>query len=299
MTDASKAPWLQLTLEASRHTPEQLEEALLEAGALAVTLQDAGAEPVLEPAPGETPLWSRTRVTGLFDARTGSHTLRESLRQALGSDAVAECRAELLQDRDWVRVWLDDFHPLRFGRRLWVCPTGQIPLDPAAVNLRLDPGLAFGTGTHPTTALCLEWLDGADLQAKTVIDYGCGSGILAIAAVKLGAARAWAVDIDPQALLASRQNALHNGVAERIAPAAPGDLPAVAADILLANILAGPLAALAPRFSTLVRPCGRLVLAGILVQQAAAVQAAFQPWFSFATRRQREDWVLLEARRQD
>src|SRR5512143_2905794 len=167
-------PWLQLTLESPQHSPEQLEDALLQAGALAITLQDAADQPVLEPLPGETPLWSRLRVTGLFDTQTDPHTVKAVLRQILGDNNFPNCRIEFLEERDWVRAWLDDFQPMRFGRRLWVCPTDAAG-GAAVVTVRLDPGLAFGTGTHPTTALCLEWLDGADLDSKSVIDYGCGS----------------------------------------------------------------------------------------------------------------------------
>jgi len=295
VNDETTAFWLQLTLETIQHSSEQLENALLQAGAIAVILQDAGDQPVLEPPPGETPLWPHSRVTGLFDAQTDIEVVKRLLRRALGDGALSECRLERLEERDWVRAWLDDFHSMRFGKRLWVCPTSQTPPEPMAVNLLLDPGLAFGTGTHPTTALCLTWLDGAELASKTVIDYGCGSGILAIAAAKLGASSVYAVDIDPQALMASDRNASDNGVASHITLKLPGKLPAVKVDILLANILAGPLIELAPRFGSLVLPQGQLVLSGILAEQAEEVQAAYTPWFDFGQSQQREDWVLLQA----
>lgn len=295
VNDETTAFWLQLTLETIQHSSEQLENALLQAGAIAVILQDAGDQPVLEPPPGETPLWPHSRVTGLFDAQTDIEVIKRLLRRALGDGALSECRLERLEERDWVRAWLDDFHSMRFGKRLWVCPTSQTPPEPMAVNLLLDPGLAFGTGTHPTTALCLTWLDGAELASKTVIDYGCGSGILAIAAAKLGASSVYAVDIDPQALMASDRNASDNGVASHITLTLPGKLPAVKVDILLANILAGPLIELAPRFGSLVLPQGQLVLSGILAEQAEEVQAAYTPWFDFGQSQQREDWVLLQA----
>jgi ribosomal protein L11 methyltransferase len=298
MSDDATAPWLQLTLQAIDHRPEQLEDALLQAGALAVTLADAGDQPVLEPAPGETPLWSRTRVTGLFDAQTDIEVVKRQLRRFLHAPILPECCLTHLEERNWARAWMDDFHPMRFGRRLWICPTHQTPPEPGAVNIRLDPGLAFGTGTHPTTALCLEWLDGADLTGKTVLDYGCGSGILAIAAARLGAKRVWAVDIDPQALLASDANAAENEVEDRLELAAPSGLPAaLATDILLANILAGVLARLAPEFGRRVRPGGRLVLSGILEPHAEAVRAAFDRDFTFGPCQRREDWVLLEGTR--
>ncbi|MFZ1642346.1 MAG: 50S ribosomal protein L11 methyltransferase [Candidatus Contendobacter sp.] len=299
MSDAT-APWLQLTLEAIDHNPEQLEDALLRTGALAVTLEDAGDQPVLEPAPGETPLWAHTRVTGLFDAQTDIEVVKRKLRRFLHTPVLPECRLTPLEERDWVRAWMDHFHPMRFGQRLWVCPTGQTPPDPTAVNIRLDPGLAFGTGTHPTTALCLEWLDGADLTGQTVLDYGCGSGILAIAAAKLGARRVWAVDIDPQALLASDDNADENGVEDHIELASPAELPAaLSVEVLLANILAGVLAQLAPEFGRRVKPGGRLVLSGILEPHADAVRAAFLREFTFGPVRRREDWVLLEGVRRE
>jgi len=299
MSDDITAPWLQLSLEALHHTPEQLEDALLQVGALAVTLADAGDQPVLEPAPGETPLWTHTCVTGLFDAQTDIEVVKRQLQCFLHTPILPECRLSQLEERNWVRAWMDHFHPMRFGQRLWICPTAQNPPDPTAVNIRLDPGLAFGTGTHPTTALCLEWLDGAaDLTDKNVLDYGCGSGVLAIAAAKLGARRVWAVDIDPQALLASDDNADENGIEDRIELVAPTELPALLnVDLLLANILAGVLVRLAPEFTRRVKPGGRLVLSGILEQHADAVQAAFTRNFIFKPARQRDDWVLLEGAR--
>ncbi|MFZ1827602.1 MAG: 50S ribosomal protein L11 methyltransferase [Candidatus Competibacteraceae bacterium] len=298
MSDDATAPWLQLSLQAIDHTAEQLEDALLHVGALAVTLQDAGDQPVLEPGPGETPLWTQTCVTGLFDAHTDIEVVKRQLQCVLHAPILPECRLTALEERDWVRAWMDDFHPMRFGQRLWICPTVQTPPDPDAVNIRLDPGLAFGTGTHPTTALCLEWLDGAALAQQTVLDYGCGSGILAIAAAKLGARRVWAVDIDPQALLASDDNAAENEVEDRLELTLPAELPAaLTVDVLLANILAGVLVRLAPEFARRVRPGGRLVLSGILEPHAGAVQAAFAHDFTFNPPRLREDWVLLEGMR--
>lgn len=300
MNDDAIAPWLQLTLEALDHAPEQLEDALLQAGALAVTLEDAGDQPVLEPAPGETPLWAHTRITGLFDAQTDIEVVKKQLRRFLHTSDLPECRLTALEERDWVRAWLDHFHPMRFGRRLWICPTCQTPPDPEAVNIRLDPGLAFGTGAHPSTALCLEWLDSANLRGQTLLDYGCGSGILAIAAARLGAQRVWAVDIDPQALMSSDDNAAENEVEDRIELADPAELPAaLTVDILIANILAGVLIRLAPELARRVKPGGRLALAGILEAHADAVQAVFNRDFIFGPRQQREDWVLLEGRRRE
>ncbi|PWV62497.1 [LSU ribosomal protein L11P]-lysine N-methyltransferase [Plasticicumulans acidivorans] len=285
--------WLQLTLEAIEHSTEQLEDALLEAGACAVTLQDAADDPVLEPAPGETPLWARTRVTGLFDAGTDIEIVKRQVCLALGCSALPEACIDALEERDWVRAWMDNFHPMRFGSRLWVVPSCRTPPEPDAVNLFLDPGLAFGTGTHPTTALCLEWLGDAEVNGRSVIDYGCGSGILAIAALKLGAARAHGVDIDPQALLATRENAAANAVDQSLQVGAPETLPAKPADIVLANILAGPLLMLAPRLAALCAPGGHLVLAGLLERHADELEAAYAQWFELQPRAEREGWVRL------
>ncbi len=295
MSNDATAPWLQLSLQAIDHTVEQLEDALLQVGALAVTLQDAGDQPLLEPGPGETPLWTQTCVTGLFDAQTDIEVVKRQLQRVLHAPILPECAWVELEERDWVRAWMEHFHPMRFGQRLWICPTAQTPPQPEAVNIRLDPGLAFGTGTHPTTALCLEWLDAADLAGQTVLDYGCGSGILAIAAAKLGARRVWAVDIDPQALLASDDNAAENQVEDRLELVSPAGLPeALTVDVLIANILAGVLVRLAAEFTRRVKPGGRLVLSGILESHADAVQAAFAKAFTFSAPRLREDWVLLD-----
>jgi ribosomal protein L11 methyltransferase len=198
-----------------------------------------------------------------------------------------------LEDQVWERVWLEHFHPMQFGRRLWICPAGQRPAAQNAVIVELDPGLAFGTGTHPTTALCLEWLEGSDLAGNNLIDYGCGSGILAIAALRLGAANAIAVDHDPQALEATRDNAIKNGVHERLTVHLPADAPRQPSDLLVANILAGPLIELAPRLCGLLKPGGRFALSGILADQGAAVAAAYAPFATLGPRHQRDDWILL------
>ena len=290
-------PWLQLSLDASDLAPERLEQALMEAGAQAVTLQDAADQPLYEPEPGAHPLWARSRVIGLFPAGVDMAQVQQNLRQALGRAELPGCRIEPLEDRDWTRAWMDHFHPMRFGTRLWICPREHAPPDPRAVNLRLDPGLAFGTGTHATTALCLEWLDQAALHGQRVIDYGCGSGVLAIAALLLGARTAWAVDNDPQALQATRRNAEDNGVLERLTVCPPEALTERGADLLLANILAGPLIALAPDFSTRVRLGGTLVLSGILQEQVSAVMQAYAPWFALEQTGAREGWVRLSGAR--
>ena len=286
--------FLQLSVEIGSSEPQAFEDLLLEAGALSITLQDAADTPVLEPAPGTTPLWPQVRISALFEAAVDLRQVRSRLSGAF-PDRDLNLRTEVLEDRVWEREWLKYFKPLCFGQRLWVCPDGQRPPPSATsqVYLDLDPGLAFGTGTHPTTALCLEWLDGADLRAKHVIDYGCGSGILAIAALKLGAASAIAIDIDPQALLATRDNAQRNGVAEQLIVAAAPP-PSAVCDVLLANILAEPLEMLAPQLSAMVLPSGQLVLSGLLSSQAATVAMRYRPWFDIGPVTLRDDWARLD-----
>lgn len=289
--------WLQISFEISPDSASGLSDLLTEAGALAVTLQDAGDEPVLEPAPGSTPLWSTTRVVGLFAGDVKAESVLDRLR-GMGADyALPPHRVEHLEDQPWQRLCMDDFRPMRFGERLWVCPSWTIPPHPEAVSVRLDPGLAFGTGTHPTTALCLEWLEGLPLRGLQLVDYGCGSGILAIAGLKLGARKAWAVDTDPQALEATRCNAVENGVHKRLLTAAPHELEAVTAEVLVANILASPIVDLAPTFAAHVSCGGRIGLSGVLRDQAALVSDSYQPWFEMHRTVYRDDWCLLTGRR--
>lgn len=290
--------WLQLVFESDRDRAPLLEDALLEIGALSVTLQDSADEPVFEPGIGETPLWQATRILALFEAQESIEPQVEALIEALGQlVAVPSWRAERLEDQAWERAWMADFQPMRFGNRLWICPSWAEAPDPAGVVLKLDPGLAFGTGTHPTTALCLEWLDSQSLAGCDVVDYGCGSGILGIAALLLGARRVIAVDNDPQALLATRDNAERNGIAaERLITCLPGELPADArAAVTVANILAGPLQSLAPVLAGLTQDGGRLALSGILAEQADAVAAAYRPWFALQPIAQRAEWVRIDA----
>jgi ribosomal protein L11 methyltransferase len=288
-------------LDIPQDQAELLEAAMENAGALAVSLGDAGDDPQLEPPPGAMPLWRGIRLTALFPDDPAARRQVEALACALAPQTLTPPLIEQVADRAWERVWLEDFAPTRFGRRLWVCPRGQAP-DPAqtspdTVIVELDPGLAFGTGHHATTALCLELLDGADLAGKTVLDYGCGSGILAIAALRLGAEHAVAVDHDPQALEATRDNALQNAVTGRLAILAPEDLPPMRAHVLLANILSGALVELAPRLTDLVAPGGTLALSGILPDQAGQIAAAYIQDFDLEPARVREDWVLVTGRR--
>jgi len=290
--------WLQFSLEVADGDTERLTEMFESAGALSVTYQDAQDQPIYEPDPGDTPLWSKTKIVALFTGDTDPERIR-ALVAGMGPGKPAGIVVERLEDRDWEREWLVDFRPMRFGGRLWVCPGGEVPPDPAAVSLLLDPGLAFGTGTHPTTALCLEWLDANPPQGLRVLDYGCGSGILAIAALKLGAGHVTAVDIDAQALCACGENAARNLVRDRLEVMDPDDLQAGEVDVLLANILANPLIELAGSLASRVRAGGSIVLSGILEEQGGAVAAAYDPWFNLGQPVVREGWVRLEGVRRE
>jgi len=269
-----------------------------------VTFGDSRDDPVLEPHVGEVRLWPATRLTALFVDAGEPRELAATLAAGLDLPA-ASLRAETIPERAWEREWLKDFHAMRFGERLWVCPRHERVSDPGAVVVTLDPGLAFGTGTHPSTALCLTWLDAhahqlrapAEPSGARVIDYGCGSGVLALACAQLGAAEVHCFDIDPQALIATEDNARANAVGDvvRIHGHAH-ELPA-GIDVLLANILAGPLCALAPRFAALVRPGGEVVLAGLMRHEAADVTAAYAAWFDVTGCGERGDWVCLSGRR--
>jgi ribosomal protein L11 methyltransferase len=266
--------WIQLRALISPSQAEAMEESLMAAGACSVTYEDAKDQPVLEPELGTTPLWDATIITGLFTADEDMQqvqTVASNVFKHLTQQKLPEYRVEILENQDWTRTWMEHFKPMQFGSRLWVCPSWQEAPDANAVNLLLDPGLAFGTGTHPTTALCLKWLDGQGetLANKSVIDYGCGSGILGIAALLLGASRVVGVDNDPQALLASKDNLLRNKLAStQLETYLPEDLPKMQADILLANILAQPLHELKDRLAQLTKVGGKIVLSGILEDQA-------------------------------
>ena len=295
--------WLQFVMSLDSLDATDVETAFLRLGATSVTLTDAGDDPVLEPGPGETPLWSNTRITALFPGNADMDILRVALRNELGVDALPAHHVETLEDRAWEREWLRDFGPMRFGRRLWICPTGGEVTDSNAVVVRLDPGLAFGTGTHPTTALCLEWLDGIGVAGKTVLDYGCGSGILAIAALKLGAISATGMDIDPQAVTASLQNAAENRVADRLTLVGSDADLAGRFDIVVANILAGPLVQFADSITARLARGGMLALSGVLCEQADEVMAAYTPRIEFDEPVFRDQdgqmWSRLTGKRRD
>ncbi|NAW35582.1 50S ribosomal protein L11 methyltransferase [Halomonas alimentaria] len=301
-------PWLQLKAHIAPEQAETLEELLLAEGATAITLQDAHDDPVFEPERGSTPLWHETVLTGLYDDLEGVDAMLERVHQAWAAEQpeepCPEIEVELLADRDWEREWMDDFTPLQMGERLWIVPSWHEPPEPGAVNLHLDPGLAFGTGTHPTTALCLAWLDGLAiseaLEGQAILDIGTGSGILAIAALKLGAASATGTDIDPQALTASRDNAERNEVAEdALRLSYPEQLDdGEAFPVVVANILAGPLVEMAPMIAGHIAPGGRLALSGILAAQAEEVLQAYrEQGLRMDEPVTREGWVRLTGRR--
>lgn len=290
--------WIQIKILSTGQQAEEIGDALLEAGSVSVTFQDPHDNPVYEPLPGETPLWDKTHVIGLFDAETDIDSIIAVMSAHPLLEKQFHYQVTQVKDQDWERVWMNNFHPMKFGRRLWICPSWLPVPESTAVNVMLDPGLAFGTGTHPTTSLCLQWLDGLELSGKTVIDFGCGSGILAIAALKLGASHVIGIDIDPQAIQASRQNAQRNGVSEKLDLYVPESQPnALQADIVIANILAGPLRELAPILGGLVKEGGLIGLSGILTSQAESVCAAYSEIFALEPVEIQEEWCRITGRR--
>lgn len=291
-------PWLSLDIETGKREWPRLEAALRSVGALSTTLLDAADEPILEPAPGLTPLWKRLHVQALFDAGADQRGLVAVLEELVPGLDRERIRVGEIADQAWERAWMDEYRPMRFGRRLWIYPsTVEPPEQTDQVVVRLDPGLAFGTGTHATTALCLEWLDGLALAGRRVIDFGAGSGVLAIAALLLGAREAIAIDNDPQALEASADNAARNGVADRLVVLGADDPPPAAAEVVVANILAGTLVELAPQLVALLAPGGVIALSGVLATQADEVVDCYRALGIELTVSQREDWVRLDGRR--
>ena len=276
----------------------ELEALLLEAGASSVTLMDAEDQPVFQREPGATPLWKTSSLTGLFPLEQNLRSLLATLQfhpRVLNRDSL---QIEPLEEQMWERIWMEDFAPKQYGKRLWICPSWQSPPDPEAFNILLDPGMAFGTGSHATTALCLRWLEQADLRNKAVIDYGCGSGILAIAAARLGADKIHAVDNDPQAIAATVDNSLRNDIPlHKITAYLPKAMPKLQADFLLANILAEPLHELADQFANLVKPKGKIVLSGILEEQTEPLIARYGRWFSLDSPMTEDGWVRLSGSR--
>lgn len=290
-------PWLQLCIDTSADMAEQVGAMMSANGAQAVTFLDAKDTPMYEPKPGEVMLWPETKVMGLFDATDDMPAIILRLEKAKVLGQGFKYRLEPLEDKDWEREWMDNFHPMQFGRRLWICPSWREVPDPNAVNVMLDPGLAFGTGTHPTTSLCLRWLDGLNLAGKTVVDFGCGSGILAIAALKLGAKSVIGIDIDPQALQASRDNATRNGVERQLTLYLPKNQPTIEADVVLANILSGPLLELQDTITAFCKPGGRLVLSGILAEQMASIENAYSRDFVLDASEVDQEWARVSGQK--
>jgi len=284
--------WQQIICHTTAEHQEAISELMDNSGAASVTFQDAADQPVLEPLPGETPLWDHLVITGLYPITDDLTQVLLMLEVQRSSWDISGVKLEKLEDRPWVREWMDSFHPMQFGKRLWIYPSWTKPPDDASVKVLLDPGLAFGTGTHPTTALCLEWLDGEDLAGKTVLDYGCGSGILAIAAAKLGATSVMTTDIDPQALEATLENCRRNNISQdQVKTCMPEDLEDRTYDVVIANILAGPLVKLAPTLLGYLKPGGRLALSGILNEQSDMIELAYTEALAENKIQTQEDWI--------
>lgn len=289
--------WLQVHMRLGSSDLPSVESLLEELGALSLTLMDAHDQPIFEPAPGEIPLWDNIKVSALFEADVDPLLVHAAL-DAMASVTLHEWSQEILEDEDWERNWMARFEPMLFGDRLWIVPSWHKPPVADAVNISLDPGMAFGSGTHETTSLCLEFLSGEDLNEQQVLDFGCGSGILAVAALKLGAAHADGVDIDPQALIASRNNAEKNGIdAARFPLFLPEDAPEREYDYVIANILSGPLISLVETLATRTRSGGRILLSGILRDQADSVRETYQTWFDMDEPEFKGDWTRLTGTR--
>ena len=288
-------PWLQLRINSTRDDAPNIEGALLKSGTLSVTLQDNADQPIFEPELGETPLWQDTRVTGLFDANIDTTQIIDVIEAQL-KFPIQDYQWQILEDKDWEREWMSHYHPIQCGPNFWICPSWTAPPEPNAKNLLLDPGLAFGTGTHPTTFLCLEWIAQQKFSDKTVIDYGCGSGVLGIAALLLEAKQVIGVDIDPQAIIATRDNAERNSFNPDQFPVYfPSKCPNLQADFVFANILAGPLVELASTITSLTTKGGKVCLSGVLNTQREAIIHAYSANFVIESISERESWLRIVA----
>ncbi len=292
-------PWIQAIVDITADQSAEIEDLLMAIGAQAVTMRDGANQPIYEPPLGTTPLWDNVNLWALFDAEqpVDAQMLQlADIYQTEYNKPFPNYKLELVEDKDWIREWMDTFKPMPFGKRLWICPSWLEPTDPDAVNLKLDPGLAFGTGTHPTTSLCLKWLDGQDVSGKTVVDFGCGSGILGVAAMILGAKHLVGIDIDPQAILASNENTERNNVSmDTVEFYLPEDAPSYQADMVLANILAGPLVELKNAILSYLLPGGLLVLSGILASQAQEVADAYAENCTINLIKEDDGWVRIDA----
>ncbi len=285
-------PWIQIKVDTTEKKASKINNILSGFGASSVTYMDTVDNPVYEPLPGETKLWNKTTVIGLFEADADIAPITEFLNKTYGKKITV--RVEQLEDKDWVREWMNNFHPIQCGSKLWICPSWCEVPDTNAVNVMLDPGLAFGTGTHPTTFMCLNWLDSLDLKDKEIVDFGCGSGILAVSALKLGAKSAIGIDIDPQAVESSTQNAERNGVKDRLSLYLPSEQPQeIKADVLVANILAGPLRELAPTLKDMVKPNGKFAISGIIQNQCEELVKIYSEWFELDEPVFKEEWVRI------
>ena len=292
-------PWWQVSVSCEASELEQVESQLLEQGALSISISDARDEPIFEPLPGETPLWSHSIISGLFEGDHTAEALSQSLGSVLPDHLVSSLQCQRLEDKDWQISYQHHFSPIQVSSRLWIVPSWHQPPDPDAVNITLDPGMAFGTGGHATTALCLNWLGENNFDGFDVIDFGCGSGILGIAALKLGAAQVQAVDIDPQALMATRENCRINAIDENtITIAEPQQLKDRQVDLLMANILCQPLLDLRQQLTDLVKPGGKILLSGILKEQVETLQSAYQETFSLEPASTMDDWARLTGTRE-
>ncbi|MBT4663248.1 MAG: 50S ribosomal protein L11 methyltransferase [Methylococcales bacterium] len=285
--------WKQLSVITDQQHAPALSDLFSQLGAVSVTYLDALDEPLYEPELGETKIWEQTRVVALFEMSVHAEVVELLVGQQFPRFSLKDWRLDILQDQVWERTWMAHFKPMLFGDRLWVCPSGSEQESPETVCMTLDPGLAFGTGTHATTALCLEWLARYDLKDKTVLDYGCGSGILAIASVLLGANHVAAVDIDTQAITATKNNAAKNNIDSKIDCYLPDDCPAIQADIVVANILANPLIEMVQPILTLLNSGGHIVLSGILSEQAGHVMEAYSPFCQLQEPVYEGDWCRI------
>jgi len=291
-------PWHQLSVITDKQTAPKISDFFSDLGAVSVTYMDAEDQPVYEPPPGETKIWRLTKVIALFELDAEPELVKTVLFSQFSNDLLDHWFHEVLQDQTWERTWMKHYQPMKFAESLWVCPTGQEKSEPGTVCMTLDPGLAFGTGTHPTTSLCLKWLANHDLTNKVVIDYGCGSGILAVAAILLGAKQVHAIDIDPQAITATLANAEKNNVVDRIKCYLPEQFPGLKADIVIANILAKPLCELSEQISELIKENGELILSGILKEQAESVMTAYNYYnINIQTPEIYEDWCRLDGKK--
>jgi ribosomal protein L11 methyltransferase len=287
-------PWLKVQIRSRATETQNIEQLFEDLGAISVTLEDAQQQSLYEPKPDETPLWEKVEISALFESSITMEELRKRCLEILGKELTQQLVFSTLEDQQWERVWLDHFRPMRFGKRLWICPSHYEVNEPDSCVVYLDPGLAFGTGTHNTTALCLNWLDSAILDGKTVIDFGCGSGILAIAALKLGARTVIATDHDEQAIMATRENSRRNQLGDQLMAISSSHKIDTQADLLIANIVVNVLIEMQETISSLVAPGGTLVLSGILRSQVAGVIAAYSKKFVFSEPTYSEEWVLLQ-----